>query len=85
MSGGDNGPAKYVLAIDVGTTTVRAHVYDRSTTIISAASERIELLYPKKGHVEINPDNLWQATLNVVQNALKSENKQTTCDVSAAN
>lgn len=70
-SGDDVIEANYVIAIDVGTTSVRCHIYNRDCDRISAASEAVQLNEPRKGHVEIHPDELWRATLTVVKNAIK--------------
>ena len=35
---------KYVLALDVGTTTIRAHVYDQATTIRGSGSRQVRLV-----------------------------------------
>ncbi|XP_015592528.1 putative glycerol kinase 5 [Cephus cinctus] len=61
---------KYIAALDVGTTTVRCHILDESATVIAASAEKVELLYPKPGYVEIDPDQLWSAIQRVVKNAI---------------
>jgi glycerol kinase len=45
----------YILAIDVGTTSIRAHLFDHNAQIISNKSEPIPLITPKPGHVEQDP------------------------------
>eukprot|EP00095_Tigriopus_kingsejongensis_P001848 maker-scaffold10_size831480-snap-gene-7.25 protein:Tk01848 transcript:maker-scaffold10_size831480-snap-gene-7.25-mRNA-1 annotation:"glycerol kinase 5" len=60
---------KFVLGLDVGTTKVRAFVYDRQGTVLGEADERVALVYPHTGWVEIVPDRLWDAVLAVIKKA----------------
>lgn len=62
---------QYVLAIDVGTTNIRAHVYDKKAKIVGQATQQVELVYPSQGRVEIEPEHLWTAFLNVCRTAIK--------------
>ncbi|XP_057324048.1 putative glycerol kinase 5 [Microplitis mediator] len=61
---------KYIVALDVGTTTIRCHVLDSNAVTIASATEKVELLYPKPAHVEINPDQLWMSIIKVLKNAV---------------
>jgi glycerol kinase len=63
--------SKYILAIDQGTTSTRCIVFDHSGTIISADQKEHEQIYPKPGWVEHNPIEIWNKTLEVVNNALR--------------
>ncbi|XP_033228077.1 putative glycerol kinase 5 isoform X2 [Belonocnema kinseyi] len=56
---------KYVAALDVGTTTVRCHILDENAVTIVSSAEKVELLYPKSGYVEIDPDDLWTTICKV--------------------
>jgi glycerol kinase len=60
----------YVLAIDEGTTGVRAHVIDAASTVRGAAYEELTQSYPHPGWVEQDAEVIWQQTLNVVRGAL---------------
>ncbi|XP_014238398.1 putative glycerol kinase 5 [Trichogramma pretiosum] len=62
---------RYIAALDVGTTTIRCHILDEKGQTVAAASEKVKLLYPQAGYVEIDPDWLWNAVLRVVQQSLK--------------
>ena len=46
---------KYILALDQGTTSSRAIVFDKSGEIIGMAQEEFKQIYPKPGWVEHNP------------------------------
>ncbi|GAB2795039.1 glycerol kinase GlpK [Rhabdobacter roseus] len=58
--------AKYVAAIDQGTTSTRCIFFDRTGTIVSVAQKEHAQIYPKPGWVEHNPDEIWKNTLEVV-------------------
>lgn len=61
---------KYFLSVDVGTTTIRCHVYDKQVRIVGAASETNTVLNPFPGHVEIDPDQLWEKFTRVIKDAV---------------
>ena len=47
--------AKYILAIDQGTTSSRAIVFDQAGRTISTAQKEFPQIYPKPGWVEHDP------------------------------
>ncbi|GAB1866198.1 Putative glycerol kinase 5 [Camponotus japonicus] len=63
---------KYVAALDVGTTTVRFHILDEKTVTVASSAEKIKLIYPEPGFVEIDPDHLWQIIIKVIKDTLKN-------------
>src|SRR5262245_24971692 len=62
----------YVLAIDEGTTGVRALVIDGRSEVVASAYEELTAVYPRPGWVEFDAEAIWQATLRVCQQALQS-------------
>jgi glycerol kinase len=62
---------KYILALDQGTTSSRAIVFDKQGTIISIAQKEFEQFYPKPGWVEHDPNEIWSSQLQVAKRALK--------------
>lgn len=62
----------YVLAIDEGTTGVRALVVDARGEVTASAYEEISAVYPRPGWVEFDAEAIWQATLRVCRGALKN-------------
>ncbi|XP_049814286.1 putative glycerol kinase 5 isoform X2 [Schistocerca nitens] len=60
----------FVAALDVGTTTIRCHILDETTSVVGTAVRQVELLYPEPGYVEIDPETLWDAVLGVLKGAL---------------
>lgn len=59
-----------ILAIDEGTTGVRAHVIDEASTVRGAAYRELTPLYPMPGWVEMDPEAIWAATRTVCAAAL---------------
>jgi glycerol kinase len=49
---------EYVLALDQGTTSSRAILYDRDATIRSIAQRELPQIYPRTGWVEHNPEEM---------------------------
>jgi glycerol kinase len=66
--------AKYVAAIDQGTTSTRCMIFDHSGKVIAADQREHEQIFPKPGWVEHNPEEIWQRTQGVVQGALQKAN-----------
>ncbi len=50
---------KYILALDEGTTSARAILFDRNATIVSMAQHEITQYYPKSGWVEQDPMEIY--------------------------
>ena len=68
-----------ILAIDQGTTSSRAIVFDKDATIIAVAQEEFPQIYPDDGWVEHDPEAIWSSTLNVCKQAIvDAQNKGAT-------
>ncbi len=50
---------KYVLALDEGTTSARAILFDREARIVSMAQHEFTQIYPKPGWVEHDPMEIY--------------------------
>ncbi|MHA7861881.1 glycerol kinase GlpK [Tessaracoccus sp. Y36] len=61
---------KYVLAIDQGTTSSRAIVFDHKGTIVSVGQKEHEQIFPRAGWVEHDPQEIWRNVRTVVAEAL---------------
>jgi glycerol kinase len=72
----------YILAIDQGTTSTRAVVYDAVGRSLGSAAEEFTQHYPKPGWVEHDADEIWQTVTHVVPRALEAAQIQPR-DVSA--
>ncbi|NNC77425.1 MAG: glycerol kinase GlpK [Woeseiaceae bacterium] len=62
---------KYILAIDQGTSSSRALLFDRSFTVVASAQQEFEQHYPEPGWVEHDPEEIWESVLAVTRQALK--------------
>ncbi|MDO4665832.1 MAG: glycerol kinase GlpK [Actinomycetaceae bacterium] len=61
---------KYVLAIDQGTTSSRAIIFDHGGQIVSVGQYEHEQIFPKAGWVEHNPTEIWENVRKAVAKAL---------------
>jgi glycerol kinase len=61
---------KFILAIDQGTTSSRAIVFDSDGNIVSVAQQEFTQHYPKPGWVEHDPNEIWATTIGVIADAL---------------
>ena len=66
--------ADYVLAIDQGTTSTRAIVFNHAGTIVSTGQIEHDQIFPKAGWVEHKPEQIWDNTRQVVGLALTKAN-----------
>ncbi|KKO46116.1 glycerol kinase [Arsukibacterium ikkense] len=62
--------AKFILAIDQGTTSSRAIVYNQQLQALATARQELTLSYPAPGWVEQNPVEIWQSVLGCINDAL---------------
>ncbi len=63
--------ANYIGSIDQGTTSTRFCVFDAAGRIVSAAQKEHKQIYPQPGWVEHDPEEIWQATQDVIAVALE--------------
>ncbi|XP_073915178.1 glycerol kinase 5 isoform X2 [Castor canadensis] len=69
-------PERFVLGLDVGSSVIRCHVYDRTMRVRGSSEQKVESLYPQPGWVEIDPDALWTQFVAVVKGAVKAAGAQ---------
>ncbi|NOU96245.1 glycerol kinase GlpK [Paenibacillus sp. LMG 31456] len=62
---------RYVVAIDQGTTSCRAIVFDPQGAIVSTAQKEFTQFFPKSGWVEHDAEEIWQVQLEVLHEAVK--------------
>ncbi|MGL4336673.1 MAG: glycerol kinase GlpK [Turicibacter sp.] len=62
-----------ILAIDQGTTSTRAIIFNKKGEIVEQAQREITCLYPQPGWVEQDANEIWISTLSVVNTVLLSE------------
>ncbi|UCH74399.1 MAG: glycerol kinase GlpK [Rhodospirillales bacterium] len=61
----------YVLAIDQGTTSSRAILFDRNRAVAAVAQQEFEQHFPRSGWVEHEPEDIWSSTLAVCRAAIE--------------
>ncbi|KRC60521.1 glycerol kinase [Agromyces sp. Root81] len=74
--------ADYILAIDQGTTSSRAIIFDKAGSIVSTGQLEHEQIFPKAGWVEHDPTEIWHNTGEVIGQAL-GKAKLTRHDIAA--
>ena len=62
---------KYILSLDAGTTSSRAILFDRKGKQIAMAQQEFTQIFPKKGWVEHDPQEIWDTQRNAVTAVLK--------------
>jgi len=62
--------AKYVAAVDQGTTSTRCIIFDRKGRIVGVDQKEHEQIYPKPGWVEHDPMEIWERTQEVIRGAI---------------
>jgi glycerol kinase len=60
-----------ILALDQGTTSSRAIVFDGQAHIVATAQAEFPQLYPREGWVEHDPDAIWRTQRDTARTALK--------------
>ena len=63
---------RFVLALDQGTTSSRAILFDRAGTPVAVAQEEFEQIYPAPGQVEHDPEAIWNTQLRVAREVLRN-------------
>jgi glycerol kinase len=62
---------KTILALDQGTTSSRAIIFDRQSGIRAVAQQEFTQIYPKPGWVEHDPNEIWKTQLKVAKAAVR--------------
>ena len=74
--------AKYVLALDQGTTSSRAILFNHDGAIVSVAQQEFPQIYPAPGLVEHDPEAIWSSQLGVAREAI-AQAGATAADIAA--
>src|SRR5256886_15436978 len=61
---------KYILALDQGTTSSRAMVFDHSGSVVALAQKEFRQIFPKPGWVEHDAGEIWATQLHTAKEAL---------------
>jgi len=73
---------KYVLAIDQGTTSTRAILFDEALTPVASAQEEFTQHFPQSGWVEHDVQDLWGTTAGTCREVIERANIDSTAIVS---
>lgn len=65
---------KYILALDQGTTSSRALIFDGESRIVAVGQKEHEQIYPRSGWVEHNPLEIWKTQCETAVEALHKAN-----------
>ena len=64
--------ATYILAMDQGTSSSRAIIFDAEYSVVAQAQQEFTQHFPSSGWVEHNADDIWRTSLNTARTALKN-------------
>ena len=64
--------AKYILALDQGTTSSRAILFDKAGNSVSSKSQEFKQIYPSPGWVEHDPNEIWLTQLSTAKMVIAS-------------
>jgi len=62
--------SQYLLAIDQGTSSSRAVIYDHDVAVVASAQQEFPQIYPQAGWVEHDPDVIWSSVRAVISEAM---------------
>ncbi|MFO7905645.1 MAG: glycerol kinase GlpK [Pirellulaceae bacterium] len=62
--------SQFVLALDQGTTSSRAIVFDHQAAVVAASQQEFPQLFPSPGEVEHDPEEIWSSQLGVAREVL---------------
>ena len=62
---------KYILALDQGTTSSRAIVFNSNSEVVAMSQKEFPQLFPKSGWVEHDPEIIWKSQLYTAKQAIR--------------
>ena len=62
---------KYILAIDAGTTSSRAILFDKDANPVEISQYEFNQFFPKEGWVEHDPTEIWDTQLKAIKEVIK--------------
>ena len=74
--------AKFIVALDQGTTSSRAVLFDEQGQVKGIAQQEFRQIFPQPGWVEHDPNEIWKAQYDVLLRVI-SENKISVSDIAA--
>lgn len=64
---------KYILALDQGTTSSRAIIFDHAGHAVATANQEFRQIYPQPAWVEHDPEDIWNSQIAVAQKVLQQQ------------
>ena len=64
---------KYIMALDQGTTSSRAILFDKSGTVVHSVQQEFTQYFPESGWVEHNAEEIWSSILSVIAGVLSEK------------
>ena len=74
--------ANYILAVDQGTTSSRAMVFDSAYRVVGVAQQEFPQIFPRSGWVEHDPEDIWGSVIGTMRAAL-ADAKLSATDIAA--
>lgn len=71
MGASSNGGRDFILALDQGTSSSRAILFDHSGRAVASSQQEFRQIYPQPGWVEHDAEEIWESQAAVARNALK--------------
>ena len=65
---------KFILALDQGTTSSRAIIFNKNSQIVSIAQKEFKQIFPKPGWVEHDANEIWESQSDTAIEALQKAN-----------
>src|SRR5512147_125232 len=71
---GGESMGQYIMALDQGTTSSRTLIFDKAGEIVSSSQQEFKQIYPQRGWVEHDPEEIWTSQLRTIREALNRGN-----------
>ena len=78
-------PKKYIIALDQGTTSSRAIIFDKAGQIKARAQKEFQQIFPRPGWVEHDPLEIWSSQLEVINDSLTGIDKNEVAAIGITN
>ena len=76
---------KYIIALDQGTTSSRAIIFDKAGKIKATAQKEFQQIFPRPGWVEHDPLEIWSSQLEVINDSLTGIDKNEVAAIGITN
>ena len=64
----------YILVLDIGTTNIKAFLFDKAGEIVIEAKRRPNYIHDMPGQMEQDPKEIWQMSKEVIEEVIKNKN-----------